>query len=60
MEKEKQNNKPKEQLYTHAWILIVSYSALFMDCKNSLLSKAARERIATAASPLVGYDLVKA
>jgi hypothetical protein len=38
-------------------MLIVVYAVLFMDYKNPLHSKVAKERIAAAASTLVCYDL---
>jgi hypothetical protein len=38
-------------------MLIVVYSILFMDYKNPMHSKVARERIATTASTLVCYNL---
>jgi hypothetical protein len=45
-----------KKLY-YARMLIVVYSILFMDYKNPMHSKAARERITTAASTLVCYNL---
>jgi hypothetical protein len=54
---EREYKKIKKKLDTHARILIVIYSILFMDYKNPMHSKATRERIITAASTLVCYDL---
>jgi hypothetical protein len=47
----------KNQLDTHARMLIVVYACAFMGYKNPANKKAARGRIATAASTLVCYDL---
>lgn len=54
---EREYKKIKKKLDTHATILIVIYSILFTDYKKLMHSKATRERIITAASTLVCYDL---